>query len=173
MPIDPQSFRDVLSRWASGITIITCAAEGRVHGMTASSFTSLSLDPPLVLVCVGKDKLTHALLETEGRFGIHILGPGFEEISDRCAGFRGEEAHWLDDLPTRREVTGAPILEGALAWVDCTLWKALDGGDHTIFIGDIQAGGCAEGAPLLWFQRGYHLLGGPPDLGDGRDSTSE
>ena len=169
MPVDAQTFRDVLSRWASGITIVTCADGGRVHGMTASSFTSLSLDPPLVLVCVGKGKLTHALIEAEGQFGVHILDPEMTEISDRCAGFRGEEAHWLDDLPRRTEVTGAPILEGALAWMDCKLWKALDGGDHTIFIGELQAGGCAEGRPLLWFQRGYHELG---EGCDGRDPAS-
>jgi flavin reductase (DIM6/NTAB) family NADH-FMN oxidoreductase RutF len=158
LPIDPTTFRDLMRRWASGVTVVTCGVEGRVHGMTASSFSSLSLDPPLALVCVGKGKLTHALLEQQGMFGIHILGSGQRELSDRCAGFLGEEAHWLDDVPHREEATGAPILEGALGWMDCTLWKAVDGGDHTLFIGEIRAAGSREGEPLLWFNRGYHTL---------------
>src|SRR5688500_4752682 len=87
MPIDPTTFRDLMRRWASGVTVVTCGAQGRVHGMTASSFSSLSLDPPLALVCVGKGKLTHALLEQQGTFGIHILGAGQRDLSDRCAGF--------------------------------------------------------------------------------------
>lgn len=159
MPLDPQTFKEVMSRWASGITVVTCNTEGRVHGMTASSFSSLSLDPPLALVCVGKGKLTHALIEREQAFGIHILDPSLRSISDRCAGFQGEDGHWLDDLPHRQEVTGAPILDGVLGWLDCSLWRALDGGDHTIFIGQIHAAGAAEGSPLLWFNRGYHTLG--------------
>jgi len=158
LPIDADTFRDVMSRWASGVTVVTSESGGRVHGMTASSFTSLSLNPPLALVCIGKDRLTHALIEEHGCFGIHILDQPMQEISDRCAGFRGEDGHWLDDLPVRRASTGAPILGEALAWMDCTLWKLEDGGDHTIFIGEIQAAGSRTGSPLLWYRRGYHGL---------------
>ena len=126
--------------------------------MTASSFSSVSLDPPLILVCVNRQNLTHELIQQQGCFGVHILADGMQPVSDRCAGFEGEEAHTLDDIPSRIEVTGAPILEKALAWMDCSLWKACDGGDHTVFIGEIQAAGTLAGEPLLWYSRNYHRL---------------
>jgi flavin reductase (DIM6/NTAB) family NADH-FMN oxidoreductase RutF len=126
--------------------------------MTASSFCSVSLEPPLVLVCVNRRTLTHALIPEQGSFAIHVLRDDLEDVSDRCAGFLGEEAHWLNDLPYRTERTGAPVLDGVLCWLDCSLWQAYDGGDHTIFVGEVQAAGKAPGAPLLWFHRGYRLL---------------
>lgn len=155
MSIDADTFKAILSRWASGVTVVTCRQGGHVHGMTASAFCSVSLEPPLVLVCVARHHLTHEYIQEQGVFGIHILGADMEEISDRCAGFRGEVGHQLDDVPLRSAGTGAPILEGALAWMDCTLWRAYDGGDHTIFVGELQAGGVGDGTPLLWFRRGY------------------
>jgi flavin reductase (DIM6/NTAB) family NADH-FMN oxidoreductase RutF len=147
-----------MSHWASGVTVVTCTGERGTHGMTASSFTSLSLEPPLILICVKHDALTHELLPARGAFGVHILAEGMEELSNRCAGFLGTDAHWLADVPQRVEATGAPILEGVLAWLDCRLCQAYPGGDHTIYIGEIQAAGAAEGAPLLWHQRGYRRL---------------
>jgi flavin reductase (DIM6/NTAB) family NADH-FMN oxidoreductase RutF len=158
VPIDADTFREVLRRWASGITVITCRREGGVHGMTASAFCSVSLAPPLVLVCVAHQNRTHDYIRDEGAFGVHILSTEMEEISNRCAGFLGEEAHWLNDVPNHREVTGAPILDDALAWMDCSLWKAYEGGDHTIYVGEIQAAGAERGKPLLWYQRSYRTV---------------
>ena len=170
MPIDPETFKEALSRWASGVTVVTSRREdGGVHGMTASSFTSVSLNPPLVLICVDRRHRTHDCIHAEGCFGVHILADGMEELSDRCAGFLGEHGHWLDDLPHRRERTGAPILDGTLCWLDCALWQAYDGGDHTIFVGEVQAAGAAEGEPLLWFERGYHTLPNPEAGADTQD----
>ena len=159
MPVNPDTFKEVMSRWASGVTIVTARADdGRVHGMTANSFTSVSLNPPLVLICVDHKHLTHALIHSRKAYAINVLPAEAAELSNRCAGFRGIEGHWLDDIETRAETTGAPILAEALAWVDCTLWQAYEGGDHTIFVGEIQAGGTAGGEPLLWFSRGYRRL---------------
>lgn len=158
MPVDSRTFREIMSRWASGITVVTCRREGGIHGMTASSFTSVSLDPPLLLVCVDRHTRTHEYLRQQGAFGVHILGSDMQDVSDRCAGFLGEEGHWLQDVECHTEVTGAPILDHALAWMDCKLWQAYDGGDHTIYVGEIQAGGASEGEPLLWFERGYRHL---------------
>ena len=158
MAIEQAAFKRVMSHWASGITVVTCRREGGIHGMTASSFTSISLEPPLVAVSVARHHKTHAYLLEQRAFGVHILGEGMEEVSNRCAGFLGEEAHWLLDLTHRTEVTGAPILDRALAWLDCSVWQAYDGGDHTIFVGEIQAGDAGEGSPLLWFNRGYRRL---------------
>jgi flavin reductase (DIM6/NTAB) family NADH-FMN oxidoreductase RutF len=155
--VDAATFKNVLSRWATGVTIVTSRCEGTVHGMTASSFCSVSLRPPLILVCVNRAARTHAAIAEQQAFGVHILRRGMEEICDRCAGFVGEEAHLLSDLNWRTEVTGAPILDDTLAWVDCSLWNTYDGGDHTIYVGQVQAAGVGEGEPLLWFERGYYL----------------
>jgi flavin reductase (DIM6/NTAB) family NADH-FMN oxidoreductase RutF len=157
-PIDAQTFKEVMSRWASGITVITCRGDEGVHGMTASSFCSVSLKPPLMLVCVDRQTRTHGLIQEQGAFGVHILSPDMEEVSNRCAGFNGEEGHWLEDLPWHVEVTGAPILDHALSWMDCSVWRAYEGGDHTIYVGMIHAAGATEGSPLLWFERAYRHL---------------
>lgn len=159
--VDAHTFREVMRRWASGVTVVTCRdpeRDGGVHGMTASSFTSVSLDPPLVLICIHRRAHSHTFILQQQAFGIHILSGERERLSDRCAGFLGEEGHRLDDLPHRTEKTGAPILEGALAWMDCLLRQVIDGGDHSIFVGEIVAAGHAIGTPLLWFNRGYHRL---------------
>jgi flavin reductase (DIM6/NTAB) family NADH-FMN oxidoreductase RutF len=154
-------FKAIMSRWASGVTVVTAHTEsGEVHGMTASSFSSVSLSPPLVLVCVNRKNRTHDLIIEQRRFGIHLLAQGVETLSNRCAGFQGEEAHLLTDVPNHIEVTGAPILDDSLSWMDCSLWAAYDGGDHSIFVGEIAAGGAREGEPLLWFGRGYRRLEG-------------
>ena len=158
MPIDALIFKQVLRRWTSGVTVVTCRRDDGVHGMTASSFTSVSLEPPLVLVCVDRRTRTFDYLRQQHAFGIHILGTDMEEISNRCAGFLGEEAHELDDVPHRTEVTGAPILNDTLAWMDCSRWQVYEGGDHAIFIGEIQAAGARDGSPLLWFNRDYRAI---------------
>jgi len=158
VPIDATTFKKILRRWTSGVTVVTCHREGGVHGMTASSFTSVSLEPPLVLVCVDRRTRMFEYLQGQTAFGIHILGTDMEEVSNRCAGFLGEEAHELDDLGYHVEVTGAPILNDTLAWMDCSLWGLYDGGDHAIFVGEIQAAGARDGSPLLWFNRDYRAL---------------
>jgi len=156
--IDRDTFKEIMSRWASGVTVVTVRCPDGIHGMTASSFCSVSLDPPLVLICVNRRNRTHDYIREQGAFGVHILDTEMEAVSSRCAGFLGEEGHWLNDLPSRTEATGAPILDHALSWMDCSLWQAYDGGDHTIYVGEIQAGGASAGEPLLWFCRGYQRL---------------
>ena len=158
MAIDKETFRAVMSRWASGITVVTCRRDGGVHGMTASAFCGVSLDPPLVLVCIDQRNRTHEYIREQGAFGVHLLNTEMEGISNRCAGFLGEDGHWLLDVPCHTEVTGAPILNESLAWMDCSLWQSYGGGDHTIYVGEIQGGGAAGGKPLLWFNRGYRTL---------------
>ncbi len=155
MSIPPDLFKTVLSRWASGVTVVTCRRDGGIHGMTASSFSSVSMNPPLVLICVDRRNRTHGFIQEQRCFGIHILERKQEEVSNQCAGFRGEEGNQLLDATHRAEATGAPILDGALAWMDCRLWQEYDGGDHTIFVGEIVAAGAGEGDPLLWYARGY------------------
>lgn len=158
MAITRDQFKETLSRWASGITVVTTRREGGVHGMTASAFSSLSIDPPLITVAVDKRTRTHKRIEEEKCFGVMILRTGQDELSNMAAGFRGEEGNYLPGYTHRQEVTGAPILDDALAWMDCSLYASYDGGDHTIYVGKIEATGVGEGEPLLWFNRGYRQL---------------
>jgi flavin reductase (DIM6/NTAB) family NADH-FMN oxidoreductase RutF len=161
MPISHEEFRQTLSHWASGVTVVTTRRPGGIHGMTASSFCSVSLDPPLVLVCVDRRNRTHSHLVEQGAFCAHILAEGQAELSQRCAGRMGEQGNELHGVPHREGKTGAPILEGCLAYLECRVLYAHDGGDHTIFVGQIEDSGVNEDAhPLLYFRGGYRRLHG-------------
>ena len=155
MPVAPGQFRDVLRLWASGVSIVTTRRAGGIQGITVSSFTSLSLDPPLVLVCIEKRARCHDAIAAQRCFGVNILSAGQADLSDGAAGRRGVEGSWLAAAPHRTEVTGAPLLAGALAWLDCALEATHPGGDHTIYVGRVEAAGGVDGKPLLWFDRGY------------------
>jgi flavin reductase (DIM6/NTAB) family NADH-FMN oxidoreductase RutF len=159
MPISHEAFRQTMGHWASGVTVVTTRRPGGIHGMTASSFCSVSLDPPLVLVCVDRRNRTHSHLAEQGAFCAHILAVGQEELSQRCAGRMGEHGNELHGVPYREGKTGAPVLEGCLAYLDCRVLYAHDGGDHTIFVGQIEEAGVDEDAhPLLYFRGRYHRL---------------
>jgi flavin reductase (DIM6/NTAB) family NADH-FMN oxidoreductase RutF len=158
MSITRDQFKQTLSCWASGVTVITTRREDGIHGMTASSFCSLSLDPPLIMIAVAKKNRTHEKIEEQRAFGVTILNSDQEDISSRAAGFQGDEGNHLTDVPYHQEVTGAPILDNSLAWLDCSLHASYDGGDHTIFVGKVEATGVNEGEPLLWYSRGYKKL---------------
>jgi len=159
MAIGPDEFRQVMRHWASGVTVITTRRKGGIHGMTASSFSSVSLKPPLVLVCVDRRNRTHEHVQEQGCFAIHILAEHQQELSRRCAGAHGETGNELRDVPYREGRSGAPILEECLAHVECRLVHSYEGGDHTIFVGEIIDSGAHEGArPLLYFDGGYRQL---------------
>jgi flavin reductase (DIM6/NTAB) family NADH-FMN oxidoreductase RutF len=160
LPVTRDEFRQVLSHWASGIAVITTHCDGGIHGMTASSFCSLSLDPPLVLVSISKSARTHGFIAAQRAFGIHILGEGQEEFSDRCAGRSGSENELLEGIPYRHVATGAPVLDECAAWMDCRLWAMYEGGDHTICVGEVEAAGANAHRPLVWWERAYHRLPG-------------
>jgi flavin reductase (DIM6/NTAB) family NADH-FMN oxidoreductase RutF len=152
MAIDEALFRDALGQLASGVTIISMRVEGEDHGFTATSVTSLSLDPQLLLVCVVKAQRSHLQLEQAGHYAVNILGRAQRELGLRFA---------VDDpdtrfagVPVTRALTGAPILEGALAWVDCRIRDILPGGDHSIFVGEVLAAGAqGEHDALLYHNR--------------------
>ncbi len=132
--------------------------------MTASAFCSLSLDPPQILVCVKKTGHTHALLTEAEGFGVNILGEDQVSVSNRFAGWWEEgKSKWADLEITRGEHSGAALIGGALAWLDCTKHAAVDGGDHTIFIGRVKAassfGDPGSLRPLMYFDKGYRGVG--------------
>jgi 3-hydroxy-9,10-secoandrosta-1,3,5(10)-triene-9,17-dione monooxygenase reductase component len=157
MPVTAVAFRKALAHWASGVAIVTAASGERVHGMTVSAFCSVSLDPPLVLVCADKTSITLELIE-EGRvFAANLLGAGQEALSDRFASKKDEHRRF-EGLAWRRGVTGAPILPGVLAVLDCRVVAGHDAGDHVIYVGRVETVEVATGAPLLYYGGAYHGL---------------
>ncbi len=158
MAVTKEQFKQTMSCWASGITIITTKHEDGMLAMTASSFTSLSAEPPLILVAVNKTARIHPKIAEQKAFGVMILASNQEETSSCGAGFRGPEGNFLAGIAFHQKITGAPILNDCLAWLDCSLYASHDAGDHTIYIGKIEATGSQEGEPLLWYSRGYRRL---------------
>lgn len=132
------------------------APGGRPCGLTANAITSLSLDPPLVLACVEHSSDTHGCIIAARAFALSMLSHDQERLARRFAAFDIEEK--FAGVAWREELTGAPVLEDALAWLDCRLWRTHDGGDHTIFVGEIVAGDAREGAPLAYYRSGFARL---------------
>lgn len=158
MTIDSQAYRRTIGLFATGVTVITAQAGGVTHGMTANSVTSVSLDPLLVLVCVDRRAKMCAVLAEAGRFAINILGEHQEPISRHFAGRPG-------DTPVPfASLDGVPTLHGTLATVACTVERTLDGGDHVIVLGNVDAISAAPQVrpPLLYFAGRYRRLADEP-----------
>ena len=164
MSTTQDEFRRAMGCFATGVTIITVDDEGKVEGMTANAFTSVSLDPLLVLVCVSQKARTHAHIHARKRFGVNVLSEHQRKISEHYA--------LVDHDPARAELEagakfdrtkhGTPVLHGALAYLECRLQNTQDAGDHTIFIAEVEDVVVHEGRPLLYFQSAYHAIG--PEL---------
>lgn len=152
MAINADVFRAAMGQLASGVTIITMRANDQDHGFTASSFTSLSLDPMLVLVCVVRGQRSHALMEQAGHFAVNILSTSQKELGVRFAS--SQTVDRFAGLEVTRSATGAAILPGSLAWVDCALRDVHHGGDHSIFVGEVLAGDApGQSEPLVYYAR--------------------
>lgn len=158
MAFEANELRRVMSHFATGVTIVTTHdGQGRCYGLTANAVCSVSLDPPLILVCVDKRADSHPAFQRSQEFVVNILDERQEELSRRFAVSGGEK---FVGLSCRSGVTGAPILPGALAHVECRVVAAHDAGDHTIYIGAVESADAADGRPLLFFRGRYHQL--PP-----------
>ncbi|MEN8183033.1 MAG: flavin reductase family protein [Myxococcota bacterium] len=156
--MSPDRFRRALGCWATGVTIVTSRAAGRVHGMTVSAFASVSLDPPLVLVCADKTSDTYAVIAEAGAFAVNVLAEGQEKLSDRFASKKDEHRRF-EGLETRKALTGAPLLPGALVGLDCRLVATHEAGDHVIYVGQVEAiEDASESEPLIHFRGGYRGL---------------
>lgn len=160
MPINSEMFRKVLSQFATGVTIVTTRHGDVIHGLTANAFCSVSLEPPLVLVCVDKSAQSHDLLKQGAHFAVNILTAAQEEVSRRFATNHSSAAERFAGINFRTEMTGAPVLEKSLGWLDCKLVAAYPGGDHTIFVGEVLALGQSgnDDGPLLYYQSQYQKL---------------
>jgi flavin reductase len=152
--VTAEQLKHALRQWASGVTVVTSRHGDRVHGMTVSSFASVSLEPPLVLVCAAKDSNTHAVIAEGGVFAVHVLGRDQEALSTLFASKEDEERRF-DGLAWRAGATGAPILEDAVAVLDCRVASSYDAGDHVIYVGAVEEVQRRGGEPLL-YHRGHY-----------------
>ena len=161
MTVTQSDFRKALGSFATGVTVITVDHEGDVHGMTANAFTSVSLDPLLVLVCVDHKARTHAHLQAKKRFGVNILAENQQAISEYYARPTATHQRAEQEAGARfdRTTHGTPVLHGALAYLECRLHSAEDAGDHTIFIAEVEDVVVRAGDPLLFFRGNYRKIG--------------
>jgi flavin reductase (DIM6/NTAB) family NADH-FMN oxidoreductase RutF len=156
--ISGDEFRQALGHFASGVTVVTtCDGEDRPTGLTASAFTSVSLEPPLVLVCVDHKSQSYPALREHGRFAVNILGSEQQETSRRFATSRLDK---FDGVAFHRGALGLPLLDGALAQLECVTVSAHVEGDHTIFVGRVERARSGDGAPLVYYRGRYDRLAG-------------
>ncbi|MBV6522392.1 MAG: Flavin-dependent monooxygenase, reductase subunit HsaB [Gemmatimonadaceae bacterium] len=157
MIIDPDLYRSVLGRFASGVTVLTTRdAGGRDHGMTVNAFAALSLAPPLVVACIDRAATMHDVLEQTGFFTVNILASPQEALSRRFSDLDASQR--FDGIGFTRGRRGAPILDDVLAMLECTLVQRFDGGDHSLFIGQVETARIDELRPLLYYRGGYAQL---------------
>jgi flavin reductase (DIM6/NTAB) family NADH-FMN oxidoreductase RutF len=157
MPVEPAEFRRIMGHWTTGVAVVASLTADRLPcGMTANAVASVSLVPPLVLACVERRADTHDCIIDAGCFSINMLPQSDEETARRFAGddvadkFRGVAWH--------TEITGVPILDDAIAWVDCRVHDVFSAGDHSIVVGEVLAGNATEAEPLVYYRSGYHRL---------------
>ena len=155
MPADPQILRQVMGRFAAGVTVITSVHGEERHGMTATAVCSLSLNPPLLLVAVDHRASMCEFLKRSGNYAVNILTTEQEHLSGRFAKPGPKE---FSDIPLTTGESGAPIFTEALAHADCKIRHILPGGDHDIFVGGILGGGTGESEPLLHYHGKYRHL---------------
>jgi flavin reductase (DIM6/NTAB) family NADH-FMN oxidoreductase RutF len=155
MPIDDALFKAALSHFASGVTVVSTEHDGKQYGMTVASFASLSLHPPLILVCVEKSVKTHEAIAAAGKFGVSILAKEQSDVSARFASRSDDKFAGVD--VTRGEL-GVPLIANSLATLECRVHETLPGGDHTIYVGEVVDARTREGIPLLYFRSGYREM---------------
>ncbi len=157
--MDGDELRKVMRRWASGVAIVAAQAGGRRHGMTVSSFTSVSLEPPLVVISLENHSTTQGLVIASRAFAVNILDETQGDLAQRFAGGIPDGQDRFAGLTAEPGPSGSPILAGGLAYLDCRMTAAYPVGTHTLFVGEVVAAGIRQGGrPLLYFQRDYRRL---------------
>jgi flavin reductase (DIM6/NTAB) family NADH-FMN oxidoreductase RutF len=163
LSIDPNEFRGIIGRFATGVTVVTAAHDGRFHGMTANAVTSVSLEPPMLLVCVAKTAHAHALITQSRAFAVNILGEEQEAVSSLFAQRSEPEAGRLQGAGFTIGGTGSPLLDDCAAYLECRVTEVFEGGDHSIFLGEVVAESIGnDGAPLVFFRGRYRSLSDEP-----------
>jgi len=160
--VDPQDYREALARFATGVTVVTTLDDDRdgphPWGTTVNSFTGISLDPPLVLVAIGRERSIHPIIERTHRFGVNVLGEDSQTLSDCFAGAPSPTPRSaFCNAPYSLGAAGLPVLEAAVAYVACEVERVIEAGDHTIYLGRVVETACRDevGWPLLYFRRRY------------------
>jgi len=149
--IEERRFRGVMGHFATGVTVVTTCGEGGAPvGLTVSAFTSVSLDPPLVLVCIHKDASAHDLLVREASFAVCVLSKDQEELAVRFASLEPEER--FQNLTLEESPLGNPLLPDALAWLDCRVTEVFPGGDHSVVLASASECQAREGEPLIFYK---------------------
>lgn len=155
MPIDDARFKLAMSHFASGVTVVTTEHDGVPYGLTVASFASLSLHPPLVLVCIEKNVKSHDAIAAAGKFGVSMLAQTQADISNRFASKIDDKFSGVDVV---RGELGVPLINGAICTLECRVQERLPGGDHTIFVGEVVDAQTREDAPLLYFRSAYREI---------------
>ena len=160
-PITDQALRKMRGLFAGGVTVVTTVQEGKLRGVTVSAFASVSLDPPLVIVCLANESESKDWIAESGVFAVNILSDEQEFLAERFAARAPIVNTRFEGVPYHTSITGAPLLADSLAWYDCRVEATYDGGDHTIFIGRVQAigFGVENKSPLMYFANRYQRLG--------------
>jgi flavin reductase (DIM6/NTAB) family NADH-FMN oxidoreductase RutF len=151
--IDPKAFRQVLGNYPTGVTVVTTVdADGTPRGLTANSFTSVSLDPPLLLVCLGKTTASHPVFMASTHFAVNVLA---EDQRDTSSLFASKAPDKFEQAAWQCGPAGSPLIDDSLAWFDCSVHQRVDAGDHTILIGEVKAMGQRSARPLGYCQGAY------------------
>jgi len=154
--MDSQHLRNVFGHFATGVTVITTQDKsGAPSGLTANAFTSLSLDPPLVLICVDKKAQCYSCFEESKLFAVNFLGEEQEKIARR---FATKGAEKFSGITWHRGNNGLPLLDGAIGYIECKIVQGHDGGDHTIYVGEVLGASASGERPLLFFKGRYRRL---------------
>ena len=157
--MDQESLRDALARLPAGVVLVSTRDGGGFRGLTVTSFTPVSLDPPLVLVCLDRLAATRDAVVAHGVFTASLLSRGQQFLADRFSGQAPAADPAWREVPHRLGENGLPIVEGAVAWVECQVHSRQEGGDHEIVVGAVTAVGRGGGEPLVHWERGYWGLG--------------
>lgn len=158
MTVDVEIFKQGLQHWASGVTVVTTKTDRYgIQGMTATSFASVSIDPPQILVCINDSAVPMEGIKEGQCFAVNILSSDQEEVSNQFAGGLTQEQRY-ENVPWSEGVTGSPILDESLASIDCKVVQQVRAGTHWIIIGEVQDVICRDGDPLLYFRAGYRKL---------------
>lgn len=157
--LDSEQLRQAMRAWTSGVTIVTASHGGERHGMTVSSFTSVALEPPLIIISLQTVSRTHNLINQANAFAVTILAAGQQDISDRFAGRLEDTADRFTGIETETLVTGAPFIKGGLAYLDCRVAQAIAVGTNTLFLAEVVAArGNGRGKALAYHDRKYQKL---------------
>ena len=157
MSVDASQFKNALKLWASGVTVVTAQSEQGPKGMTATSFSSVSVDPPQILVCLNQSSETGAVVLNQQSFAVNILSSEQQTISNEFAGATNQEQRF-EKVAWQAGDNGAPLLTEALVSLECKLVQEIKSGTHWIVIGEVQKSICRSGEPLLYYSGAYREL---------------